>query len=58
MLKDNLVFGKWSSDIEIHDSGLKKYINLEARLTYASQGRHAKKSFSNFVIGRKLLVNS
>lgn len=46
MLKDNLVFGKWGSDIEIHDSGLKKYINLEARLTYASQGRHAKKSFS------------
>lgn len=46
MVKEMLVFGKWSSDVEVNDPGLKRYINLEARLTFATQGRHAKKMFA------------
>jgi small subunit ribosomal protein S7 len=42
---DNLVFGKWNSDVEVLDPGLRVYINLKAVASFFTQGRHAKKVF-------------
>jgi small subunit ribosomal protein S7 len=40
------IFGKWSCEgIEVKDSGLKKYINLQPVLIPRSGGRHAKQQF-------------
>lgn len=42
---ENLVFGKWKSDVEVLDPSLKEYINLNAKVSFFTQGRHAKKTF-------------
>ena len=42
---DNLVFGKWKSDVEVLDPSLRVYINLKAVVSFFTQGRHAKKVF-------------
>ncbi len=42
---DNLVFGKWKSDVEVIDPSLRSYINLKAKVSFFTQGRHAKKVF-------------
>ncbi|MHA1144481.1 MAG: 30S ribosomal protein S7 [Candidatus Helarchaeota archaeon] len=39
-------FGKWSpANVEVRDEGLRKYINLEARLVPHTHGRHEHKRF-------------
>ena len=42
---ENLVFGKWKSDVEVVDPSLRNYINLKAKVSFFTQGRHAKKVF-------------
>jgi small subunit ribosomal protein S7 len=42
---ENLVFGKWKSDVEVIDPSLRSYINLTAKVSFFTQGRHAKKVF-------------
>lgn len=40
------MFGRWDNgDVEIHDDGLKRYINLEAIMAPRSRGRHDDKQF-------------
>ncbi len=39
------IFGKWSSNVEVKDLGLKRYINLEPRVLPKSSGRLAKHQF-------------
>jgi len=46
--KSNLnvkLFNRWSSDIEVKDIGLKRYLNLDARIVPKSAGRYQKKKF-------------
>jgi small subunit ribosomal protein S7 len=40
-----LVFGKWPSNATVSDAGLRNYINLVAKLSVFTQGRHVKKTF-------------
>ena len=42
---DTLIFGKWESKAEVNDPGLRNYINLTAKISVFTQGRHAKKTF-------------
>jgi len=42
---ENLVFGKWKCDVQVLDPGLREYINLNAKVSFFTQGRHAKKTF-------------
>jgi small subunit ribosomal protein S7 len=42
---ENLVFGKWKSDVVVMDPGLKDYINLNAKLSLFTQGRLSQKTF-------------
>jgi len=39
------VFGKWSTNVEVNDPGLKKYINLQPVIAPRSGGRYAKQQF-------------
>jgi len=42
---ESKVFGKWEPAVEVIDPGLKNYINLTAKVSFFTQGRHAKKVF-------------
>ena len=39
------IFGKWSTNVEVNDLGLKKYINLQPVIVPRSSGRYAKHQF-------------
>ena len=39
------VFGKWNSEVDVQDPGLRRYINLQGKLVLHDQGRHARKMF-------------
>ncbi len=39
------LFGKWDSNIEVNDPGLKKYLNLEPIILPRTGGRHTKVRF-------------
>ena len=39
------IFNKWPCDFEVSDEGLKRYLNLDARIVPRSAGRHQKKKF-------------
>jgi small subunit ribosomal protein S7 len=39
------IFGKWSSDIEVKDAGLKRYINLKPFVIPKSRGKLASQQF-------------
>jgi len=54
---DNLVFDKWPSQANITDMGLQKYINLDARIVYYSQGRIGKLKKENIHIIERLINN-
>jgi len=39
------VFGKWDSNVKVNDPGLKRYINLDPRYVYHTQGKQASIKF-------------
>ncbi len=45
MTQHELIFGKWESKAKITDPGIRRYLNLDARIVLHNQGRHAKKTF-------------
>lgn len=42
---ENILFGKWDCNVQVLDPGLINYINLKAKLSLFTQGRHSKKTF-------------
>ena len=45
MKEHNLIFGKWESKATITDPGIRKYINLDARIVLHNQARHSQETF-------------